>query len=382
MMIRTLKAFAFHLPSLSVGLTFMTLSILFGSWLARLPEVQSALALSEGQLGMALLGLPLGALALMPFAGWLLKRLHTGRAMIFSTLLFCASLPFPAFAQSQWALMGGLFIVGMFNSFMNISMNAAAAAIEQQYRITIMSVCHGMFSLGAMIGAGSAGLVAAAGVPLQSHLIAVALLMVGLQLLLRPVIFALPNSESDGSSFALPGKALLGLAFIGFCIMIGEGAVADWGAIYLRNILDANPFVASLGYAGFSLAMALGRFAGDGIKMRFGAGRLVVIGSLLGAGGLAVVTLIPSAATAVLGFTLVGFGFSTVVPLLFSAAAKTPGVAPGTGIAAVASSGVVGFLIGPPLIGGIAEHFGLNFGLGVVAALALTAAAVGRRVRM
>ena len=381
-MIRTLKAFALHLPSLSVGLTFMTLSILFGSWLARLPEVQAALALSEGQLGLALLGLPLGALTLTPFAGWLMKRLHTGRAMILSTLLFCACLPIPAFAQSQWALMGGLFLVGLANSFMNISMNAAAAAIEQQYRITIMSICHGMFSLGAMIGAGSAGLIAAADVPLQGHLITVALIMVGLQFLLRPIILNLPNSNSEGSSFALPPKALLGLVFIGFCIMIGEGAIADWSAIYLRNILEANPFVASLGYAGFSMAMAMGRFAGDGIKVRLGAARLVIIGSLLGAGGLALAILIPYPVTAVIGFTLVGLGFSSVVPLLFSAAAKTPGVAPGTGIAAVASSGVVGFLIGPPLIGGIAEHFGLGFGLGGVAALALVSALVARRVRI
>ena len=360
----------------------MTLSILFGSWLARLPEVQAALALSEGQLGLALLGLPLGALTLTPFAGWLMKRLHTGRAMILSTLLFCACLPIPAFAQSQWALMGGLFLVGLANSFMNISMNAAAAAIEQQYRITIMSICHGMFSLGAMIGAGSAGLIAAADVPLQGHLITVALIMVGLQFLLRPIILNLPNSNSEGSSFALPPKALLGLVFIGFCIMIGEGAIADWSAIYLRNILEANPFVASLGYAGFSMAMAMGRFAGDGIKVRLGAARLVIIGSLLGAGGLALAILIPYPVTAVIGFTLVGLGFSSVVPLLFSAAAKTPGVAPGTGIAAVASSGVVGFLIGPPLIGGIAEHFGLGFGLGVVAALALVSALVARRVRI
>ncbi|MCB0564929.1 MAG: MFS transporter [Phaeodactylibacter sp.] len=381
-MIRTLKAFALHLPSLSVGLTFMTLSILFGSWLARLPEVQAALALSEGQLGLALLGLPLGALTLTPFAGWLMKHLHTGRAMTLSALLFCACLPIPAFAQSQWALMGGLFVVGLSNSFMNISMNAAAAAIEQQYRITIMSICHGMFSLGAMIGAGSAGLIAAADVPLKGHLITLALAMVGLQFLLRPIILNLPNSDSEGSSFALPPKALLGLVFIGFCIMIGEGAIADWSAIYLRNILEANPFVASLGYAGFSMAMAMGRFAGDGIKMRLGAARLVVIGSLLGAGGLALAILLPYPVTAVLGFTLVGFGFSSVVPVLFSAAAKTPGVAPGTGIAAVASSGVVGFLIGPPLIGGIAEHFGLGFGLGIVAALALVSAMVAKRVRI
>lgn len=381
-MIRTMKAFALHLPSLSVGLTFMTLSVVFGSWLARLPEIQAALALSEGQLGLALLGLPLGALVAMPLAGWLMKRLSTGRAMNLATLLFCAAAPVPAFAGSQWALMGCLFLVGLANSFMNISMNAAAAAIEQQHRIAIMSICHGMFSLGAMIGAGSAGLLAAADVPLQSHLIAVALLMVGLQLLLRPIIFALPDSSSEGASFALPPRAILGLAFIGFCIMIGEGAVADWSAIYLRKILEAGPFVASLGFAGFSLAMALGRFAGDGIKMRFGAPKVVFAGSLLGAGGLAIVTLIPIPVIAVLGFALVGVGFSSVVPLLFSAAARTPGVAPAAGIAAVASSGVVGFLIGPPLIGGIAEHFGLSFGLGVVGALALAAALVSRRVKM
>ncbi|MCB9291027.1 MAG: MFS transporter [Lewinellaceae bacterium] len=381
-MIRTLKAFALHLPSLSVGLTFMTLSVLFGSWLARLPEVQAALALSEGQLGLALLGLPLGALALTPFAGWLMNRIHTGRAMALSTLLFCASLPFPSFAQSQFALMGSLFVVGLANNFMNISMNAAASAVEGQYGITIMSTCHGMFSLGAMIGAGSAGLVAAAGIPLQNHLVAVALLMVGLQILLRPVILALPDSPSEGSSFTLPPRALLGLVFIGFCIMIGEGAVADWSAIYLRNTLLADPFAASLGYAGFSLAMALGRFAGDGIKVRFGAARLIATGSLLGAGGLGMAILAPSPIAAVAGFTLVGLGFSTVVPLLFSSAAKTPGVAPGTGIAAVASSGVVGFLIGPPLIGGIAEHFGLSTGLGIIAFLALVSSFIGRKLKI
>lgn len=378
-MIRVLRAFTFHLPSLSVGLTFMTLSILFGSWLARLPEVQAGLMLSEGQLGLALLGLPLGALTIMPLAGWLIEKLSTGKAMTIATLLFCAVLPIPTFANSQLTLMAALYVVGLANSFMNVSMNAAAAAVESQYRLTIMSACHGMFSLGAMIGAGSAGLIAAADIPLQAHLIVLALMMVVLQLFLRPITSTLPHSSAGGSSFALPPRSVWGLALIGFCIMIGEGAVADWSAIYLRNVLLSDPFVASLGFAGFSLSMALGRFAGDGIRQYLGATRTVFAGSMLGSAGLSIATLLPHPATAVLGFTIVGLGFSTVVPLLFSAAAKMPGVSPGAGIAAVASSGVIGFLIGPPLIGFIGEHFGLGAGLGFVAVLALAAAGIARK---
>jgi predicted MFS family arabinose efflux permease len=360
----------------------MVLSILFGSWLARLPEIKAGLGLSEGQLGIALLGLPLGALTLSPFAGWLIKRLSTGRAVVWSSLLFCAMFPLPAFAGGQWSLMAALYVLGLGNSFMNIAMNAAAAAVESHYRVVIMSACHGMFSLGAMLGAGSSGLIAAAEIPLAAHLIGLSIVMIGLQWLLRPSLLALPHSDAGGSSFALPPRAILGLALIGFCIMIGEGAVADWSAIYLRDSLAAGPFLASLGFAAFSLMMALGRFAGDSIRSRLGGDRAIFLGSLLGAGGLTLAVLLPHPALAVLGFAIVGLGFSTVVPLLFSAAAKIPGLAPGTGIAAVASAGVVGFLIGPPFIGLIGEHWGVGFGLGLVAVLALLAAGVAARARV
>ncbi len=377
-MIKTLKTFSLHLPSLAVGLTFFTLSLLFGSWLGRLPEIQAALQLSEGTLGLALLGLPVGALCLMPFAGWLTERLPGGQAVTLSTLLFCGLFPLPALAQGPGSLFAGLFAIGLANSFMNISMNAAAAALERTYQLTIMSICHGMFSLGAMVGAGSSGWIATLGVPLHTHLIGVALLMVGLHLFLRPIVAQLPDPRSGGTSFALPPRALLGLAFIGFCIMIGEGAVADWGAIFLRKTKEASPLLASLGYAGFSFAMALGRFAGDGIRLQMGTQRPIFLGSLIGTAGLLLAIASPWAGLSILGFTLVGLGFSTVVPLLFSAAANTPGVPSGTGIAAIASAGTVGFLIAPPLIGFISEELGLSFGLGFVALLALCAALASR----
>lgn len=377
-MIKAMKLFAYHMPSLSVGLTFMTLSLLFGSWLARIPEVQTALALSEGRLGIALLGLPFGALTVMPFATWLSNRFGSN-AMSMSTILFCLAAPLPALADGFWSLMGGLFLVGLTNSFMNISMNAAAANVERAYKISIMSSCHGMFSLGAMIGAGSAGLIASMGVPLHFHLLGVAIIMISIQLLLRPTTSQIPREKSESSAFALPPVALWGLAFIGFCIMIGEGAIADWSAIYLSKSLHANPFIASLGYAGFSLTMAIGRFSGDRITLTLGRQKIITIGSLTGTVGLLIAIVSTYQSIAVIGFTLVGLGFSIVVPLLFSAAANTPGIHASAGIAAIASAGIVGFLIAPPVIGMISEYVGMKAGLGFVAILAFIAAGVSWR---
>jgi MFS family permease len=376
-----IKNIALHAPSLSVSLTFMSLSLLFGSWLARMPEVQSALMLTEGQLGIALLGMPLGALIMMPFSSYLASRLTTGTSLQVSTILFCLAAPIPALSTGIWSLAGGLFLVGVTNSFMNISMNAAAAAVEKTYMMSIMSACHGMFSLGAMIGAGSAGIIASMGVPLHLHLFIIGGLLIILQLVLRNSQTQLPNQEYKRTKFSWPPAALWGLAFIGFCIMIGEGAVADWSAIYLTHTLSASPLYASLGYAGFSLAMAIGRFSGDSFKEIIGSKTAIVAGSLLGALGILIAIASPAVWLAILGFTLVGLGFSTVIPLIFSKAAGTPGVVPSTGIAAIAGSGIIGFLIAPPAIGILSEYFGLNIGLGVVAILAFFAALVAYRIR-
>ncbi|HKK79922.1 MAG TPA: MFS transporter, partial [Phaeodactylibacter sp.] len=186
----------------------------------------------------------------------------------------------------------------------------------------------------------------------------------------------LPKHESKGSALALPPKALLGLAFIGFCIMIGEGAIADWGAIFLHKEAGASTAFASLGYAGFSLSMAVGRFAGDSIRLKLGSTRPIAVGSLIGAAGIALTVMSAHPVIGILGFTIVGLGFSTVVPLVFSAAANTKGVDVANGIAAVASAGTIGFLIAPPLIGMISEAWGLSYGMGFVALLALSAALV------
>ncbi|MCB0681018.1 MAG: MFS transporter [Saprospiraceae bacterium] len=378
-MIRTLKAFALHTPSLSVGLVFMSLSLLFGSWIARLPEVQSRLGLSEGTLGLALLGMSIGALISTPLSGWLMNRMSTGKATILSTLLLAIAFVFTPYASNFWMLFGLLILLGLANGFMNVSMNTAAASLEKNYRISIMSTCHGMFSLGGMIGAGSSGLVASLDIPLSIHISVVAGLVVLLSLAIRPMLLQVPDvGRQGGPALVLPSRGLARLVLIGFCVMLGEGAVADWSAVFLKNYRDSGPLLAGMGFAAFSLAMAMGRFLGDGFALQLGSGRVVRYGSLIGAAGMLLAVVVPFSAAAILGFFLVGAGFATIVPILFSQASKEAGATPGTAIASVATGGIIGFLVGPPLIGFIGEVAGLSAGFTFLALLALTASLLAR----
>ncbi|MCB0623784.1 MAG: MFS transporter, partial [Saprospiraceae bacterium] len=351
----------------------------FGSWIARLPEVQSRLGLSEGTLGLALLGMSIGALISTPLSGWLMNRMSTGKATILSTLLLAIAFVFTPYASNFWMLFGLLILLGLANGFMNVSMNTAAASLEKNYRISIMSTCHGMFSLGGMIGAGSSGLVASLDIPLSIHISVVAGLVVLLSLAIRPMLLQVPDvGRQGGPALVLPSRGLARLVLIGFCVMLGEGAVADWSAVFLKNYRDSGPLLAGMGFAAFSLAMAMGRFLGDGFALQLGSGRVVRYGSLIGAAGMLLAVVVPFSAAAILGFFLVGAGFATIVPILFSQASKEAGATPGTAIASVATGGIIGFLVGPPLIGFIGEVAGLSAGFTFLALLALTASLLAR----
>mgnify|MGYP000259422397 CR=1 FL=1 len=345
---------------------------MFGSWVTRIPDVQNALELTKSQLGLALLGISIGALTLMPFTSWLMIRFTMGKVVFVTGFLSCIVMLLPVAAPSFiWLIVAGVF-VGTMSGILDVAMNAAATAIEERDKVVIMSTCHGMFSLGGMIGALSGSLMAGLGVTPLLHLSVMCVLMVILVFYLQPELLNLPESETEEDTiFVLPKGNLLIIAFIGFGIMLGEGAIADWSAVYLKNTLLGSAYVAGLGFAGFSFAMALGRFYGDGIIPKWGAKPIVRWGSLLGVFGLLLAIFVPSIPVVIFGFTLVGLGFSCVVPILFSAASRMPDVASGTGIAAVTASGMMGFLLGPPLIGFIADAYSLSVGLGLVGVLAL-----------
>lgn len=381
-MIQTLRVFALHIPSLTIGISFFSLSLLMGTWVARIPDVQARTGLTDGQLGISMLGLSLGALIGTLLSSWLLSKLPTGRASALSAVFFGAAIVLPAFAINQWTLMAALVMVGATNGFMSVSVNAAAAAIEKHFRISIMSACHGMFSLGGMIGAASSGWIASMNIPLHWHFTTIALLMVLSQIALRPILLNMPNNEVGGPRFVLPRKALLGLAIICFCIILCEGAVADWSAVYLKNNLQSSAFIAGLGYAGFCLTMALGRFSGDALRTRWGANRTIRYGALIAAAGLVLLIVTTNPIAGVLCFVLIGAGLSTIVPSIYGASAKVPGIPAGTGLASVATAGIMGMLTGRLLIGNISDAFGLNIALALMAVLLMVAVMMANRVKV
>ncbi len=346
---------------------FSVNSFFFGTWITRLPEIQNHLNLSEGDLGLALLGLPLGALIIMPAMGWFTHKFGSGQVTLFCSILFCILSITPVMAWSHLVLILTFILVGLGTGSMDIAMNAAAAGIEKKYKVSIMATCHGLWSVGAMVGAGSAGIIAGFGYSPKSHVFFVACALLILVLILSPRLRTIKDPGEPGKAFAWPTGPLFSIAVVGFCIALGEGAMADWSAVYLKNTLQASAYISGFGFAGFAGAMAIGRFYGDKIIPAWGVKKVVTLGCLIATFSLPLGLALPMPWLAIGGFTLAGIGFSCLIPAIFISAAHTPGLSSATGIAAVASLTYLGMLTGPPAVGIVAEEFGLSVGLGFVA---------------
>jgi MFS family permease len=342
-------------------------SFMFGNWVTRIPDVTSKLELSESELGTALLGAPVGALLVMPFAGVLIARLGLGKTVYGISLIHIVTLIGMALATNQYLLTASLFLYGLTTSLMDISMNTAASQIELKIKKSIMSTCHGMWSLGALLGAGVGGFFVEFQINLVIHLGLIVVFMLVLVFSQTRMILQFAEiRQSTDKHFAWPRGTLLILAFMAFFILMSEGAIADWSALYMRNVLDNEGYALGGAYAVFSLAMMMGRLLGDGIIPRVGHKRMLMGGSFLSFLGLLLVVTTSSTGLAIFGFGLTGMGYSVIVPILFLAAANYPGYSAGSGIAAVSTLGYTGFLIGPPLIGYVADWYGLRWGMSFI----------------
>jgi MFS family permease len=360
---------------------FFLLGFVFGNWVARIPAVQNRLGLDDAQLGIALLSVTAGAVLTMPSTGWLIH--HRGNAWVVraSAIVLCLALPLLPLAPSQLLLMLALFVFGIGFGVLDVSMNAHAVIVEECYGRPIMSAFHGVFSVGGLAGAAGAGVVAALGIAPIPHL-----LTVGALSLLVPAVaghWLLHGAAREDAApiFAVPPRSLLGLGVLSFCALLGEGAIADWSAVYLQNVLGASAGVAAIGYAAFSLAMAGTRFGGDALTLRLGPVTFVLLGGLLAGLGLGGAMLIGTVPAAIVGFACVGAGLAASFPLALAAAGRTPGLAAGTAIGAVATAGYTGFLVGAPTIGFISEWAGLRAALVLVAVLCLVSASLAGTVR-
>ncbi len=362
------------------GLFFLT-GVTFASWAVRIPAVQTRLVLSPGELGVALLGTAAGELVSMNLAGYLATRFGSRSITVMASACLSVMLPILALASTLPVLVAALVLFGASFGSVNVAMNTQGVAVERRYGRSIFNSFHACYSLGGLTGSLSGGLAAAHDIAPRPHFLGVAFL--GIILTLSVAHFLLPSrtdAQGAGVAFARPTRTLLALGLVAFCVLLGEGAMADWSAVYLHTILGVGVGLAAAGYAAFSIVMAVGRGLGDQLTNRLGPRVMVRLGGLVAAGGLTLALVVNWVPLALVGFGLVGAGFSVIFPLTLSAAGRTSKQVSGTAIATVAMCGYVGFLVGPAVIGFGADALSLRVALGIVVLLSLCAAAFARVV--
>lgn len=355
---------------LGTGLMFLLHGLIVSTWISRIPAVQSHLRLTPGQLGLALLGAAAGAMVSMPLAGACVTRLGSRPVTAVTTAFMCASLLPLALANHRAVLTLALFVYGLFSGGMDVAMNAQAVFLEKQYGRPILSSFHALFSLGGMGGAALGAIAAGRGMTPLAHFLSAAGLFMITGFVASPMLLGTDKGTPGQPVFARITRPLLALATLGFCILLNEGAMADWSSVYLRRILQTSESTAAAGYAVFSLAMTCGRFAGDWLTERFGRVTIVRAGGWIAALGLAAGLATGNIPATFLAFTAAGLGFSVIVPLVFGAAGRQ-GASAGTGLAAVTTLGYLGFLVGPPSIGLTADYTGLRLALFTVVLLSI-----------
>ena len=351
----------------AVSACFFINGVVFASWVPHIPAVKNRHAITDGQLGLVLLAMAVGSVFALSIAGWLINRFGSRRMTIVAALGFSVTLPLLILSPNLVSLVSTLWLFGACNGLLDVSMNAQAVEVECGYNRPIMSSFHGLFSLGGLVGAGGAGFAMRAGLGEVVHVITVMMVAVlGVVGVLRWLAPSAAQPDDRQPTFGRPSRGFLGLGILAFCGLLTEGAMADWSAVYLHDVLGTGPALAATGFATCSSLMAIGRFGGDWMSKRVGPARLLQGSATLAAVGLGSGLLIATPTAAIVGFGLVGLGIANLIPVLFSATGRIPGILPGTALAAVASTGYFGFLTGPPLIGVVAEISSLSLALGLV----------------
>ncbi len=370
---------------IAVSVFFFIQGLTFASWASRIPDIKNKLQMSDGQLGAVLLALPIGQIAGMAFAGWLVSRFGSRKMITISALIYPASLILLGLANSIWVLATLLAFFGLCANLSNIAVNTQGVGVERLYRRSIMASFHGLWSLAGFTGGIISSLVVA--IDLTPFIHFCMIYVVAFLLWLAAHRYMLPRDENHGSKpgpiFVKPDAHILKLGLIAFACLVAEGTMFDWSGVYFEQVVHAPKNLIRLGYIAFMCTMAGGRFAADWLVTKFGVKRMLQASGITIMIGLMIAVLVPHIISATIGFLFVGLGVSSVVPLVYSLAGRSGTMLPGMAIAAVSSIGFLGFLLGPPLIGFIAEASNLRWSFGVIAVLGLgtTVLAGGLKVK-
>ncbi len=366
---------------IATSVFFFIAGLTFATWASRIPAIQAKLNLSDGALGGVLFALPAGLMLSLPLSGWLVSKYGSRPMMIAGALFYPAILLLLASAPSVISLVISLFAFGVMGNLINIAMNTQAVGVESLYGRSVMASFHGLWSLAGFTGALVGGLFVSAGISPLFHFSAVAAFaMILVLLFFKSALPADAGNNEPQKLFVKPDRKILLLGLIAFCTLLCEGAMADWSGVYFKKIVEAPASMITLGYVAFTAMMATGRFVGDWLVTRIGVKRTLQMSGTMITSGLLLSVFFPYLVTATIGFLLVGFGVSSVVPIVYGLAGKSKTMSPGTALASVSTIGFLGFLIGPPLIGFIAQAVSLRWSFTLIAILGFGTAVLARKL--
>lgn len=366
---------------LGVTLSFFTLGLSAGNYVSRIPDLKSKLELSNSVLGICLLMMSLGVLVALGPIGKLAAKHGSSRTLVIATTALLLVAPTVGLAQSAVALSFTLFFFGMTVASQDVSMNTHGVTLEQKSGLRFMSRFHAFWSVGGLVGSIMGGLFAQAEVGVFLHFVSISVIIAvitfyGSRLLLP--------ADSDKHVYAEEHKVkrkkpplILVMGLLGLAASIGEGSAGDWGGVLARETFGASHFVSTIPFIAFSFTMVVGRFFGDQLASKFGPNRILKVGGFIGGIGLAAGLLVGGTAGVIYGWLFFGAALSAVIPLLFSAAGSMANkrfkgaISPAEAVAMISGISYFGFIVGPPLMGFLADAITLRWAMLVPALLAI-----------
>lgn len=365
---------------IATRIAFFVSGLGMAAWAPLVPFAKLRLNLDDGSLGLLLLCIGAGSLLAMPLTGLLTGKLGCRRMILLAGLALCIDLPLLVLMDSTPGMGLALLLFGAAIGMIDVAMNIQAVIVERASGRAMMSGFHGFFSVGGIAGAGGVSLLLWLGLSPLAAVLATVLTIVLLLALAQKNLLRDSDAQDGGPLFVLPRGWVMFIGALCFIMFLAEGSMLDWSALFLTTLRGVEHSQAGLGYALFSIAMTIGRLNGDRVVNALGRYKMLLLGSLCAAVGLALAVVCDSAAIALLGFMLVGLGASNVVPILFSAAGNQHDMPANLAIASVTTLGYAGILAGPALIGFIAQVSSLTVAFGCVTVLLLAVTASAKAV--
>ncbi|GAB3336260.1 MFS transporter [Marivirga atlantica] len=368
---------------LAISAIFFSYGLTFASWAARIPSIQSKFDLSEAGLGSLLIALPVGSFISLPIAGYLVAKYGSKKITQINVLAYSLSLFLIAFIPSVYAVGAMLFLFGFTGNSINVAINTQAVDLGKLMKKPIMASFHGMWSLAGFGGAALGAVMIAYNLNLELHygLVLAINLIVSLWAFSSLLHIKPTEEEKNAPTFVWPDKSLLLLGIIALCSMLIEGTMFDWSGVYFKKVVHAPTQWVGLGYVAFMISMAGVRFVADKVTAVYGSKRIIMLSGICSLVGLLLVILLPHFYITIIGFFIIGIGVSAVIPLVFDMAGNTQRMLPSIALASVSTMGFFGFLVGPPIIGFLAEALGLQISFSFIAFMALLVIILASRLK-